>query len=111
MHLTTLIPVLFVAAASYAHAATQAAPQSTPFANGNITHGKQLHTQKCNACHAAKFGGDGSKIYLRSDRKVKSADHLAQQVAACNSMLALDLFPEDEAALSTYINRQFYKFK
>ncbi len=103
--ITVLLSALFFAATA------QAAPQAIPFANGDVAHGKQLHAQKCNACHAAKFGGDGSKIYLRSDRKVKSANHLAQQVAACNSMLALDLFPEDEAALSAYINRQFYKFK
>ena len=101
-YLSFFLTGLFLAATS-----TQAAP----FANGDVAHGKTLHAQKCSSCHVAKFGGDGSKIYLRSDRRVNSAHHLAQQVTACNSMLALDLFPEDEAALSAYLNRQFYKFK
>lgn len=88
-----------------------ASAQAAPFASGNFDHGKKLHASKCNACHAAKFGDDGSKMYLRSNRRVNSASHLAQQITACNSMLALDLFPEDEAALGAYLNRQFYKFK
>jgi cytochrome c553 len=88
-----------------------ATAQAAPFASGKLEHGKQLHAQKCNACHAAKFNDDGSKIYLRSNRRVNSATHLAQQITACNSMLALDLFPEDETALGAFINRQFYKFK
>lgn len=82
---------------------------ATPFASGNAAQGKVTHEQKCAACHAAKAGGN--TLYTRADRKVKSADHLAQQIAACNSMLALDLFPEDEANLGAYLNKQYYKFK
>lgn len=78
---------------------------------GNAAQGKTLHEQKCAACHAAKFNGDGGKIYTRTNRKVKSLNHLSQQVAACNNMLALDLFPEDEANLTAHLNQQFYKFK
>lgn len=82
---------------------------ATPFASGNATQGKATHAQKCAACHTAKAGGNA--LYTRANRKVKSADHLGQQIAACNSMLALDLFPEDEANLGAYLNGQFYKFK
>ncbi len=78
---------------------------------GNASQGKATHTQKCAACHTTKFGGDGNSIYTRANRKVKSAQHLSQQITACNSMLALDLFPEDEANLGAYLNGQFYKFK
>jgi cytochrome c2 len=84
---------------------------ATPFATGNAATGKTLHAEKCNACHAGRFGGDGGKIYTRADRRIKSADGLAQQITACTSMLGLDLFPEDEANLGAYLNSQYYKFK
>ncbi|MEY3058028.1 MAG: hypothetical protein RI941_751, partial [Pseudomonadota bacterium] len=32
-------------------------------------------------------------------------------VARCNTELRLDLFPEDEADVSAYLNQQYYKFK
>ena len=82
-----------------------------PFDKGNIQEGKATHEEKCNACHAGKFNGDGSKIYTRADRRVKSASSLAQQVTTCNSMLGNQLFPEDELHLAAYLNNQFYKFK
>ncbi|TSA21380.1 MAG: hypothetical protein D4R70_03675 [Betaproteobacteria bacterium] len=84
---------------------------SPALASGNAAQGKALHEQKCTACHAAKFNGNGGQMYTRANRKVKSLNHLGQQVAACNAMLALDLFPEDEADLTAHLNAQFYKFK
>jgi hypothetical protein len=36
---------------------------------------------------------------------------LKSQVALCNTELRLDLFPEDEADVVAYLNKQFYKFK
>jgi hypothetical protein len=50
-------------------------------------------------------------IYTRSDSKVKSLAKLKSQVALCNTELRLDLFPEDEADVVAYLNKQFYKFK
>lgn len=84
---------------------------AAPFASGNAAAGKTLHEKKCAACHVGRFGGDGSKIYTRADRRVKNAGALAQQITTCNSMLGNELFPEDEANLGAYLNQTFYKFK
>jgi cytochrome c2 len=84
---------------------------ATPFAKGDAAAGKALHEKKCAACHAGRFGGDGSKIYTRADRRIKSASGLAQQITTCNSMLGNELFPEDEANLGAYLNKTYYKFK
>ena len=68
--------------------AVLAAPSAlaTPFASGDAAAGKALHEKKCAACHAGRFGGDGSAIYTRSDRRVKNAGALAQQITVCNSI-------------------------
>jgi cytochrome c2 len=84
---------------------------ATPFASGNADKGKALHEKKCAACHAVRFGGDGSKIYTRAERRIKSASGLAQQITTCNAMLGNELFPEDEANLGAYLNQTYYKFK
>jgi mono/diheme cytochrome c family protein len=82
-----------------------------PFDKGNIEEGKATHEEKCNGCHAAKFGGDGTKIYTRADRRVKTPSGLSQMITTCNAMLGNNLFPEDELHLAAYLNNQFYKFK
>lgn len=82
-----------------------------PFATGDAAAGKALHAKKCAECHAARFGGDGSAIYTRADRRIKNAAGLAQQITVCNSMLGNELFPEDEANLGAYLNQTYYKFK
>lgn len=84
---------------------------AAPFDKGNAQEGKATHEKQCVGCHIGRFGGDGSKIYTRSDRRVKSAASLAQQITTCNAMLGNNLFPEDELHLAAYLNNQFYKFK
>lgn len=98
--LTLLLALLF------AHAA-----QASPFASGNAEAGKTLHTRYCISCHMAQFGGDGSKIYTRADRRIRSASSLAQQITTCNANLGNKLFPEDEADLGAHLNKTWYKFK
>ncbi len=84
---------------------------AAPFAKGNVKAGEKLHKEQCQACHAARFGGDGSRIYTRAERRVKNANALAQQIATCNSMLGAQLFPDDELNLAAYLNATYYKFK
>lgn len=43
------------------------AAQADPLAAGDVKLGKQLVDKNCIACHAARFGGDGSKMYTRED--------------------------------------------
>ena len=78
----------------------------------DLANGKIIDQQKCYACHAKKSGfGNGDLIYTRSDSKVKSLANLKKMVALCNTELRLDLFPEDEADVTAFLNQQFYKFK
>ncbi len=98
--------ILAIAAAS-----VLATPAFAAFDKGDPNAGKATHDKQCAGCHISKVGGDGSKMYTRADRRVKSASALAQQVTTCNSMLGNQLFPEDELHLSAYLNSQFYKFK
>ncbi|WP_251374671.1 hypothetical protein [Polynucleobacter sp. es-EL-1] len=78
----------------------------------NLANGKKIDQEKCYACHAQKTGfGNGDMIYTRADSKVKDLPKLKSMVAMCNTELRLDLFPEDEADVTAYLNKQFYKFK
>ena len=78
----------------------------------DLANGKAIDQQKCYACHAKKSGfGNGDMIYTRSDSKVKSLSNLKKMVSLCNTELRLDLFPEDEADVTAFLNQQFYKFK
>lgn len=82
------------------------------YATPDIANGKKIDQQKCYACHAKKSGfGNGDMIYTRSDSKVKNLQNLKTMVARCNTELRLDLFPEDEADVTAFLNKQFYKFK
>jgi mono/diheme cytochrome c family protein len=85
--------------------------QAAPFANGDAAAGKTLHAKQCAGCHAARFGGDGSKIYTRPDRRSKTPSALAQMITTCNANLGNNLFPEDEANLGAFLNNAYYKFK
>ena len=81
-------------------------------ATPDIANGKKIDQEKCYACHAKKSGfGNGDMIYTRSDSKVKNLQNLRTMVARCNTELRLDLFPEDEADVTAFLNKQFYKFK
>jgi cytochrome c553 len=91
--------------------ALSANAQAASFANGNASAGKTQHAKLCDGCHAERFGGDAARIYTRAERKVKSAEQLAQRISACNAMLGLNLFPEDEANLGAHLNKTYYKFK
>jgi cytochrome c2 len=83
-----------------------------PFAKGDAAAGKKLFDEaKCAACHAQRVGGDGSGMFKRADRRVKSADALTKQISFCVHQLGVTWFPEDEVHVAAYLNRQYYKFK
>lgn len=82
------------------------------YAAPDLAHGKKIDQEKCYSCHAKKSGfGNGDMIYTRSDSKVTDLKKLKSMVAMCNTELRLDLFPEDEADVTAFLNKQFYKFK
>jgi mono/diheme cytochrome c family protein len=85
--------------------------QAAPFAKGDPTVGKALHDKACIRCHASMLGGDGSRIYTRADRKIKTPQQLAARIAACNANTGAGWFPQDEENVAAYLNQQYYKFK
>ena len=66
---------------------------------------------KCAKCHSEKVGGDGSRMYTRPDRKVKTPGQLLTQVGVCNTQLNTGWFPEDEEHVAAFLDRDYYKFK
>lgn len=83
---------------------------TAPAWTDDVPKGKALHDANCNDCHAGKFGGDASKIYTRSDRKMASLTKLAAQVAFCNQQVGTQWFDDDVADVTAYLNDSFYKF-
>lgn len=80
------------------------------FKNADAIAGKSLVEKNCVSCHASRFGGDGSSIYTREYRKVKTAQGLMAQVRNCNTMLDLKLFEDEELNVAAYLNKTYYKF-
>ncbi len=105
-----LAPIWVAAGLACVAAETFAA---APDANAAIVEsGKKLVAEtKCEACHAAKLGGDGSAMYTRKDRSVTTKSKLLTQVGRCNNTLNLGLFPDDEAAIAAYLDATHYKLK
>jgi hypothetical protein len=84
--------------------------QADPFERGDAAIGKKLVEQHCISCHASSFGGDGSGIYTREDRKVKDGSGLVQQIRNCNTNLGLQWFEDEEFHVARYLNNTYYKF-
>jgi mono/diheme cytochrome c family protein len=97
---SSLRPVLV--AAAFALASTGAA--------ADAARGKALHDKQCVSCHVKRYGGDGSEMYLRADRKIHDRKALGQRVAACNAMVNAGLFPEDEEDIAAWLAQRYYKF-
>lgn len=81
------------------------------YAAGDIKRGKELHNENCVSCHAGAYGGDGTAIYTRADRKMDSYEALQNQVMRCKTALGVS-WPDDQIEdVLTYLNTNFYKFK
>ncbi len=82
---------------------------ATPFPNGNAQNGKALFDKyKCNSCHSAMLGGDGSAIFTRPNRKVHDANGLIEQIEICSGNVGATLSAQDKQHLGAYLN-QYYK--
>lgn len=84
--------------------------QADPFKAADASAGKALLEKHCISCHASSFGGDGSAIYTRDYRKVKSAKGLVAQIRNCNTMLGMKWFEDEELNVAKYLNQTYYKF-
>jgi mono/diheme cytochrome c family protein len=95
-----IILALSTLAVSNAYAASSA----------DVQAGEKLVKSQCISCHASSFGGDGSAIYTREYRKVRSLNGLKAQVTNCNTMLNLKWFDDDEQQVVQYLNQTYYHF-
>ena len=87
-----------------------AQPAGKPYASGDAAAGRALVDKDCNACHASRFDGDATRIYTRPDRRVNTPSQLAAQITFCSTQLSLSYFPDDEANVAAYLDREFYRF-
>jgi len=92
-------------------AAVLALPARGDMLLGDAKAGEQLVKQHCIACHAAQFGGDGSKIYTREDHKIKTSEGLLAQVERCNHNVGTHFNPDQINDIVKYLNDTYYKFK
>ena len=84
---------------------------SALYAGGDPIAGKALLQKNCISCHASSFGGDGSAIYTRENRLVKTSRGLKAQVRNCNTMLGLKWFEDEELHVASYLNQTYYRFE
>lgn len=77
---------------------------------GDPAKGKVAHDKQCISCHVDMAGGDGSKVYTRKDRKVKSIEGLMGQVKGCNQQVNAKFSKEDVDNVINYLNKTYYKF-
>ncbi len=92
-------------------AAAVAEGSADGFRNGDAKLGEPIASRDCVACHARRFEGNADRIYLRADRKVRSAAQLMAQIRYCNTELGAGYFPEEEEHIAAYLNRQYYHFQ
>ena len=82
------------------------------FAGADRKAGMTLHQEKaCMSCHAQRLGGDGSAMYTRLDRRVRTPEKLLTQIIFCNTQLSATMFPEDERDVAAFLNHDYYHFK
>jgi len=79
-------------------------------ATGDARRGEALVDRDCNACHARRFDGDPSRIYLRANRKVTTPAQLEAQITYCNTQLGTGYFPDEEQHIAAYLNERYYHF-
>ncbi|HKI63464.1 MAG TPA: c-type cytochrome [Burkholderiales bacterium] len=89
--------------------AASAAPDVFSF--GDPKQGKRLYLDRCAACHVAQFGGDGSGVFTRADRRIHTPAALLAQVQGCNQRARAGLSAEDEQSVAAWLNQRYYKFK
>jgi mono/diheme cytochrome c family protein len=77
---------------------------------GDAANGKKLHNAKCAACHQRLYSNDGSGIYTRSDRNIRTIEGLIGQVNGCNQRVRANLSGDDVNDVVKYLNETYYKF-
>ncbi len=78
---------------------------------GDADNGGVVLEEKCTGCHINMFGEDGSSVYTREDRMVKTVEGLMQMVEACNVRTQNgELSEEILDDLTAHLNETFYRY-
>ncbi|MEW5904045.1 MAG: cytochrome c [Pseudomonadota bacterium] len=86
--------------------------QATPFSHGDAARGGKLFAQyECSSCHEARMGGDGSAIFTRADRTVRTADDLIVQMERCSGAIGKQLSAQEKQDLAAWLNQTYYHLK
>ena len=101
MTVSRILPLLLFA--SVAHA-------EPPWGKVDLQAAPELHQKACAGCHIRMYGGDGSKMYTRDGRMLSNKLELLQRVSACNAQVNSGWFPEEEGAVSAWLNQHYYHF-
>jgi len=110
IHVSQRVRQLAVAMAAAAACSASLAAGPAIFKDADLKLGEQLIAQnKCTQCHVSKVGGDGSAMYKPQGR-INDAGLLRGMVEQCNSMLSLQMFPEEVTAVAAVLNRDHYRF-
>ncbi len=90
---------------------TATAVWANPFPEGNAQTGQDMFKQyNCSRCHTQMFGGDGSAIFTRPDRKVTTPSTLLTQIGMCGGNVGVNFTSQEKQHLAAYLNR-YYQFK
>ncbi|OHC83542.1 MAG: hypothetical protein A3J87_02130 [Sideroxydans sp. RIFOXYB12_FULL_59_6] len=85
---------------------------ATPFSGGDADRGDTLFKKyECSSCHEARVGGDGSAIFTRANRTVRSADDLIVQMERCSGAIGKQLSAQEKQDLAAWLNQRYYHFK
>jgi cytochrome c2 len=85
---------------------------ATPFSGGDADRGNKLFKKyECSSCHEARVGGDGSAIFTRANRTVRSADDLIVQMERCSGAIGKQLSMQEKQDLAAWLNQRYYHFK
>lgn len=77
---------------------------------GDAARGKKLHDANCVSCHQQRYGGNGSGMYTRKDRKIATIEGLIGQVNGCNKNVNANFSNDDVNDVVNYLNTTYYKF-
>lgn len=72
---------------------------------------KAMVDKSCTTCHAGSFGGDGSSVYTRETRKVKTKEDLISQVKLWAGVAGTNWNAAQIDQVSQYLDEQYYKLR
>ncbi len=79
---------------------------------GDAEKGGDVVTARCSGCHVGMFGGDGSEIYTRPNRGVKTIEGLMQRVDICNTNTQNGELNQDQLDdITAFLNETYYLFE